>query len=137
MSNFKTGLLFNFILISFLIYVINSYCYEREIVSKGACIKYVFLEKYCHNSSRIRSQLKILYNNKKYYVEVNSKICKNFNKNTNGEEIKLFYNIKNDSVFIEDNIYKLERGIKVLVGLIFIFTIYLIYEYPSWRKCSK
>jgi hypothetical protein len=134
MSNFKSGLLFNFILITLLIFALNRYYVEHEVVSKSESIKYVFLEKYCHNSSRIRSQLKILYNNKIYYVEVNSKICKNFNKNSNGEEIKLFYNIKNDSVFIDDNIYKLERGIKVLVGLIFIFTIYLIYEYP--RRCK-
>ena len=128
MNNFKFYLFSNFTLIFLLIYLIHVYNIQSEIILKREYIKYVFLEKYCYNGGRLRSQLKILYNNKTYYVDVNSKICRSFNIE-NEAEIKFYYNKDRDIVFIENEINKFERGIKVLIGLILINTFYLIYKF--------
>lgn len=133
MNNYKFFLYSNFILIFFLFYLKNIHNNQIEIISKKDSIKYVFLEKYCHNSSRLSSQLKILYKNKIYYVDVNSETCSNFNL-TNKSNIKFYYNKDRDVVFIENEINKIERGLKVLVGLIFINTLYLIYNFKNRRS---
>lgn len=93
--------------------------------------RYEVLEVNCRIKSG--SSIKILYNNKPYYVGIPYKQCKNFNPNA----IQLFYDEDNDLVFCPDAMH---MRMVVFMGVVDLsFLIWLAVEIIKTRKkkCSK
>lgn len=113
--------------------LIYSYYHRQSIVENGTppISRYEVLEVNPHH--RKGSNIKILYNNKPYYVSMISKQCENFNQNT----VQLFYDEDNDLVFCPD---AMNMRMVVITGVFALsFLIWLAVEIIRTRKrnCSK
>lgn len=110
------------------IYLIYSYYHRQSIVENGTSpiSRYEVLEVNC----RVRngSSIKILYNNKPYYVGMTRRQCKNFNSNT----VQLFYDEDSDLIFCPD---AMNMRMVVITGVIDLsFLIWLAVEIIRTRK---
>lgn len=113
--------------------LIYSYYHRQFIVENGTppISRYEVLEVNCRIKSG--SSIKILYNNKPYYVGIPYKQCKNFNPNA----IQLFYDEDNDLFFCPDAMH---IRMVVFMGVIDLSVlIWLVVEIIRTRKkkCSK
>ncbi len=123
----------NIIAWSFGIYMFYSYYHRQSIVENGTSpiSRYEVLEVNCRIKSG--SSIKILYNNKPYYVGIPYKRCKDFNQDT----VQLFYDEDNDLFFCPD---AMNMRMVVFMGVIDLsFLIWLAVEIIRTRKkkCSK
>lgn len=92
----KRVLLINVVLLALLVYVWSSYNHRQAIINCGNPISnYSVIEVNCSSGYRGGSSILIKYNSKRYYVGIKPSQCKSFNP----QNIKLFYDKKNDKVF--------------------------------------
>ena len=88
------------VLISLAIFLNVKYLNGLEVERKNQPIEdYNITEIWCHNSSKMSSNMTICFRGKKYAVSLPSKICLDIEKGT--IKPKLYYNKNEDVVFYE------------------------------------